>query len=119
MAVATALMLPQYNRKILKAEEWLLDQQIFQGVDKGVVAALARACRSEDIPEGQEIQSRGKKLPDLLILRKGKAMQDDQPTAQGRGGASPVHCIDYVSNQSASHVTSYDGHGVHNSCRAW
>ena len=119
MAVATATVLPQYNRQIIKAEDWLTHQQIFQEVDKGVVAALAKACRSEDIPEGQEIQSRGKRLPDLLILREGKALQENQPNVQGRGGASPVHCILYSLHHEARYVTGYDGQGVQNSCRAW
>lgn len=83
MAVAKGAILPQYNRQTVRAEEWLLDQQNFQGVDEAVVAALAQACRSEDISEGQEIQSRGQKLQDLLILREGKALQVNQPDAQG------------------------------------
>ena len=95
-----------------------MDQQIFQGVDKAVVAALAQSCRSEDISEGQEIQSRGQKLQDLLILREGKALQDNQPDAQGMGAASPVHCI-LIAHHKSSHDTSCDGQGVHNSCRAW
>jgi hypothetical protein len=119
MAVAKAPILPQYNRQTVRAEEWLLDQQIFQGVDKAVVAALAQACRSEDISEGQEIQSRGQKLQDLLILREGKALQDNQPDVQGRGAASPVHRILKISHHKSSQATSYDSRGVHNPCRAW
>ena len=111
MAVARGPILPQYNRQTVRAEEWLSDQQNFQGVDKAVVAALAQACRSEDISEGQKIQSRGQKLQDLLILREGKALQENQPDAQGRGAASPVHCILNISHHKSSHATSYDGQG--------
>ena len=76
-------MLPQYNRRTLRAEEWLLDQQTFQGLDKAVVAALAQACRSEEIAKGREIQYRGQRVPDLLILREGEGPARGKPQCPG------------------------------------
>ena len=67
----------------MKAEEWLIQQQLFRGVEQAVVSQLAQACRSEDTYKGQIIQDRGQKVQDLLILREGHAKQDGLPNDQG------------------------------------
>jgi len=83
LAAAAAPAAQQYRRQAVKAEEWLIQQQLFRGVDQALITQLAQACRSEDIYKGQVIQDRGQKVQDLLILREGHAKQDGLPNDQG------------------------------------
>ena len=67
----------------MKAEEWLVEQQLFQGVEEAVISRLAQCCQSEDVLKGQTVQYSGQKVQDLLILRQGHVQQQGQPSEQG------------------------------------
>ena len=84
-AVAKAPAVQQFRRQAVKAEEWLVEQQLFQGVDEAVISRLAQCCQSEDVLTGQTVQSSGQKVQDLFILRQGRVQQQGQPSEQGEG----------------------------------
>lgn len=69
-----------------------MGQEAFTGFEKAVILKLAQTCRLEEIYGGQLIVGTGQKLQDLLILREGRAQQENLPDAQGRTTTeSPRH----------------------------
>ena len=83
-ALAQAPIAQRYERQTIKAEEWLVGQQLFTGLSSDVISDLAQACQSEEVYRGQVIEARGTKLQDLLIVREGSAQQEGQADAQGQ-----------------------------------